>query len=59
MHSRSFFSRPAREVAQALLGATLCVRRPEGVARARVMETEAYVGPHDDACHARAGRTPP
>jgi len=54
---RSFYARGAEEVARDLLGATLCVRRREGTARVRVVETEAYVGPHDLACHAARGRT--
>lgn len=55
---RSFFARPAVDVARALIGAVL-VRRVNGVRRrARIVETEAYVGPHDLACHAAKGRTP-
>lgn len=53
----SFFARPAERVARELLGATLWVRG-RGVQRARVVETEAYVGPHDLACHASKGLTP-
>ncbi|HVX86739.1 MAG TPA: DNA-3-methyladenine glycosylase [Phycisphaerae bacterium] len=60
--SRRFFERSAAEVARDLLGAVL-VRRiaaPNGPAllRARLVELEAYVGPHDLACHAAKGRTP-
>ncbi len=55
---RAFFARPAAIVARALLGATLRVRAADGVIRSgRVVETEAYVGPHDLACHAAKGRT--
>lgn len=54
---RAFFARPAIEVARGLIGAIL-VRRVEGRRlRARIVETEAYVGPHDLACHAAKGRT--
>ena len=53
----SFFRRDAETVARELVGALL-VRRLNGtVRRARVVETEAYVGPHDLACHASRGRT--
>lgn len=50
----SFYARPAEAVARDLLGCTVV----HGGLRGRVVETEAYVGPHDLACHARAGRTP-
>jgi DNA-3-methyladenine glycosylase len=54
---RSFYDRPTLTVARELLGAVLC-RRVEGfMLRARIVETEAYVGEGDLACHARAGRT--
>ena len=54
---RSFFRRPARELAPALIGKIL-VRHIHGKAfQARVVETEAYLGPHDLASHASKGRT--
>src|SRR5262245_5968976 len=54
---RSFYARPALDVAQDLIGKIL-VRRIDGEEyRARIMETEAYVGTHDLACHASKGRT--
>ena len=54
----SFYARPTTEVAIDLLGRRLvCVR--DGATRSGVIvETEAYVGPHDLACHAARGRTP-
>jgi DNA-3-methyladenine glycosylase len=53
----SFFARDARVVARALVGTTL-VHVKNGVARvARIVETEAYRGPTDAACHARFGKT--
>jgi DNA-3-methyladenine glycosylase len=52
-----FFAKPALELAQDLIG-TILVRRFRGREyRARICETEAYVGPHDLACHASKGRT--
>jgi DNA-3-methyladenine glycosylase len=52
---RSFYERDTVAVAQALLGATL-VRQVGPTRRAgRIVETEAYVGPDDLACHARTG----
>jgi len=56
--SRAFFRRPTLEVAQSLLGKVL-VRRLRGKNLAgKIVETEAYVGPHDLACHASKGKTP-
>ena len=55
---RSFFLRDTCAVAQDLLGCWL-VRIREGVRLSGVIvETEAYVGEKDLACHARAGLTP-
>jgi len=54
---RGFFSRPALVVARELLGKYL-VRELDGhQIAAMICETEAYVGPHDLACHASKGRT--
>jgi len=50
---RAFFERDARVVARALVG-VLLVR---GERRVRIVETEAYRGPKDLACHARVGLT--
>jgi DNA-3-methyladenine glycosylase len=54
---RPFFGRPATTVAQELVGKIL-VRRVNGQEyRARIVETEAYLGPHDLASHSSKGRT--
>jgi DNA-3-methyladenine glycosylase len=46
-------------VARELLGTRLVVRAAEGrIARHVVVETEAYLGAHDLACHAARGMTP-
>jgi DNA-3-methyladenine glycosylase len=55
--SRSFYARPAAELAPALLGKILVRRYRRKLLRARIVETEAYVGEHDLACHASKGRT--
>lgn len=55
--TQAFFRRPAAEVARALIGKIL-VRRLHGkLFRARLIETEAYLGPADLASHAAKGRT--
>lgn len=54
----SFFEQDAREVAMGLLGAVLLRHDDDGGFRwGRVTETEAYLGEHDMASHARFGRT--
>ena len=55
---RSFYSRATLDVASALLGKVLVRRLGRRHLAGRIVETEAYVGPHDLACHASKGRTP-
>ena len=56
--SWSFYDRPTERVARDLIGRWLeCA--VDGIrCRGRIVETEAYLGEHDPACHAAAGRTP-
>lgn len=55
--ARSFYDRDTERVAQELLGKYL-VRVTDGVTRiGRIVETEAYLGPHDRAAHSARGRT--
>jgi DNA-3-methyladenine glycosylase len=52
-----FFDRPAEELARALLGTAIVRQLPTGLQRCVITETEAYLGPHDLACHTARGRT--
>jgi DNA-3-methyladenine glycosylase len=54
---RDFFNRETETVSRDLLGTILECRTSEGVASGIIVETEAYIGEHDLACHAAAGRT--
>ncbi len=54
---RSFYNRDTRLVAQELLG-KLLVHESDGVQRiGRIVEVEAYLGPHDLAAHSSKGLT--
>lgn len=54
-----FYRRESAEVARSLLGKVIVSTVGGGRCAGRIVETEAYVGPHDEASHAaeRIGRT--
>lgn len=58
-----FYARPTEEVARGLLGRLLISQVGGRETVGRIVEVEAYVGPHDPACHAyghrRTERTEP
>ena len=53
---RAFFRADVVQVAQGLIGAVLVHHTSEGVCRGRIVETEAYRGPDDQAAHSANGR---
>lgn len=52
-----FYDRETEVVARELIGAVLEHRVAGQILQGRIVETEAYLGEHDPACHAAAGRT--
>lgn len=54
---RSFYDRDTVTVARELLGKCLVHKTPDGTRVGRIVETEAYVGAHDQASHSCRGLT--
>jgi DNA-3-methyladenine glycosylase len=50
---QAFFAQEAADVARGLIGCALVHGKRSGM----IVETEAYIGPEDRACHARFGAT--
>ncbi|MSP39821.1 MAG: DNA-3-methyladenine glycosylase [Deltaproteobacteria bacterium] len=55
--SRSFYEQSTVDVAKLLLGKFLVRKHSDGDCIGRIVETEAYIGPQDLACHGSKGRT--
>lgn len=55
--SKSYFNRSTLVVAKSLLGKYLVRQNGKETIAGKIVEVEAYVGPHDLACHASKGRT--
>lgn len=59
---RAFFEAPPEQVAPRLLGKILAHRTSKGILAGRIVEVEAYLGPHNDppdpAAHTHRGPTP-
>lgn len=56
--SRNFYERDTVKVARALLGKKLVRRINSVLLSGMIVETEAYCGTEDSACHAHRGQTP-
>src|SRR2546423_9285904 len=55
--ARELYERDTGLVARDMLGTVLECETEDGIASGIIVETEAYLGEHDLACHAAVGRT--
>ncbi len=55
--SISFYNKPTIDVAKQLLGKFLCRRAGKKLYVGKIVETEAYLGKKDLACHSSRGKT--
>ncbi len=53
---RTWFERPTLQMARDLLGMLLVHEHADGLTAGRIVEVEAYLGPHDRAAHSFGGR---
>src|SRR3989344_9574701 len=56
--AREFYNRKTVRVAKDLIGKYLVRRMGDRIVAGMIIETEAYCGPDDLACHASKGKTP-
>jgi len=55
--NKEFFIRDTLVVAKELVGKIIIRKIDDQEIRGRILETEAYIGKEDQACHARMGKT--
>ena len=56
--NRTFYQQPTLQVAEQLIGKLLVRTVGEQLLIGKIVETEAYIGENDSACHAAKGLTP-